>query len=63
VRLIVLDAQGRVVRTLASGAHRPGAHRVTWDGRIGSAPAPAGLYFVRLDSRGVTRVRRIAVTR
>ncbi|MBM3957581.1 MAG: hypothetical protein FJ313_05965, partial [Gemmatimonadetes bacterium] len=33
VRLRVLDAAGRLVRTLQSGPLAPGVHRICWDGR------------------------------
>jgi hypothetical protein len=45
--LRVHDVAGRLVRSLRSAA---GAERVHWDGRTASgAPAPAGVYFVRLE--------------
>lgn len=62
VRLTVLDAAGRVVRTLENHALLPaGTHERVWDGlgRDGTAAAP-GLYFVRLEVEGRTRVARIA---
>ena len=47
------DARGRRVRSLdaGSGALEAGLHRVIWDGKddLGAA-APAGLYFVRVET-------------
>ena len=50
VRLDVLDLAGRVVRVLLGPAGlAAGPHEIAWDGRdTAGAPAPAGLYFVRL---------------
>ena len=54
-RIAVIDAGGRVVRSLDVGA---GAAR--WDGRDASGrPAPAGLYFVRWSGAAGTRVVRV----
>ena len=51
VRLQLLDAAGRLVRTLSDGAAPVGRNVVRWDGRSASgAPVAAGLYFVRLQS-------------
>jgi hypothetical protein len=60
VDLRVFDLRGRSVRTLER-AHRPaGRHVATWDGRDASdAPAPAGLYFLRLETGGETLTRRL----
>jgi glucose/arabinose dehydrogenase len=62
VRLAIFDARGRQVRLLAdagSGVRPAGAFRATWDGRDASgAPAPAGMYFARLDAGGVHVARR-----
>ena len=39
-----------------------GAGSVRWDGRDDAGhPLPMGTYFVRLEARGVTRVRKIIV--
>ena len=51
--LAVFDAQGRRVRTLASGTHAAGWAELVWDGRGPSGePAASGLYFVRLVAEG-----------
>jgi hypothetical protein len=45
VRLV--DAKGRLVRTLASGLRNAGTHEETWDGLTDDGlPAPSGIYFV-----------------
>uniref|UniRef100_A0A832I0D8 T9SS type A sorting domain-containing protein n=1 Tax=Eiseniibacteriota bacterium TaxID=2212470 RepID=A0A832I0D8_UNCEI len=64
VRLGVYDLAGRRVRSLASGMRPAGTHVVRWDGRDETgAPAPSGLYFVRLEAAGATRVRTVVRTR
>lgn len=56
VQLDVFDLQGRLVRTLARGAHGAGAHSVAWDGRdANGGTAGPGLYLARLTAGGETR--------
>lgn len=53
VELTVMDAAGRVVRTLLASAPCRGRQLVTWDGRTdGGLSAPAGVYFYRLQAGG-----------
>ena len=63
VQLSVLDVQGREVQTLASGRHAPGRHTVHWDGRSRGGRAPAGLYFVRLQTPDRSLVQRLVLSR
>ncbi|MEZ4655819.1 MAG: FlgD immunoglobulin-like domain containing protein [Candidatus Eisenbacteria bacterium] len=50
VRLVVFDASGRLVRTLAEGRRQPGVHQLAWDGRDDAArPVAAGVYFYQLQ--------------
>jgi hypothetical protein len=63
VRLSVLDAQGRVVADLANGTRAAGEYHATWDGRLRSVPAPAGLYFVRYEGPDRNVVRRLVLMR
>lgn len=58
--LTVFDVGGRRVRTLASGPHAAGAHRIAWDGRDGrGARVAPGAYLVLLEAGGERRMRRI----
>jgi hypothetical protein len=59
VTLRVFDASGRVVSTPASRhALAAGTHWLEWDGRTSDGrEAPAGLYFVRLESGASVRTR------
>ncbi|MBI5169861.1 MAG: T9SS type A sorting domain-containing protein [Candidatus Eisenbacteria bacterium] len=60
VSLAVHDAQGRVVRVIASGSRVAGTHALAWDGRdaAGRDAAP-GLYFIRLTCDGRSATRRL----
>jgi flagellar hook assembly protein FlgD len=52
------------VRVLVSEVQEAGAHTVEWDGRnAAGAMITSGLYFVRLESGGVSDVRRLARVR
>jgi flagellar hook capping protein FlgD len=59
--LRVFGVDGREVTTLSGGTLEAGRHRATWDGRDrGGRVQPAGLYFLRLDGAGHSRVSRVA---
>lgn len=52
--LVVLDARGRQVRTLAAGTHGPGEHVLTWNGTDDNGRhVPSGVYFYRLRAAGL----------
>ena len=60
VRLDVLDAGGRRVRTLADENRAPGVHALAWDGRDDAGRVlPAGAYFARLAGANGVRTARI----
>lgn len=60
----ILDATGRVVRVLATGARESGRHDLVWDlADDRGASAQSGIYFARVAVDGRSRVRRIAVVR
>jgi hypothetical protein len=51
VRLIVVDASGRQVRTLVNGLYQAGHHRVLWDGNNDNGlPMAPGVYFLRIHT-------------
>ena len=61
VSIHLFDAAGRLVRTIASGWYEAGDHEVTWrraDQRGGLAN---GVYFVKLETGGVTRSQKVMV--
>lgn len=50
VSALILDAQGRIVRSLAEGYCRAGTLHWEWDGRSrGGEHVPAGMYFLHVD--------------
>jgi hypothetical protein len=57
LRLGVLDIQGRERSVLANGAHEPGVFTAALDSRS----LQPGLYFIRLQARGVEIRRRVVV--
>jgi hypothetical protein len=60
VDLRVFDVRGREVRSLVRETRGAGSHTVTWDGRDArGGGAPAGIYFVRLETAGQALARRI----
>jgi hypothetical protein len=64
VRLTLMDASGRLVRTLLDGRLAPGMHRMTWDGRDNSGrQTPSGVYFARLTSREGETSTKLVLTR
>ncbi len=65
VKLFVLDATGRLVRTLHNGAMNAGTHTIRWDGRDNAGNAvKGGIYFVRMvTSDGFAATRRIVLLR
>lgn len=59
VRLVVLDAAGRLVRVLRDDALAPGTHAESWDGRDARGIAvPSGSYYVSIRSAATTLMRR-----
>jgi glucose/arabinose dehydrogenase len=61
--LRLIDLQGRMVATLASGPRAAGRHRLAWSPTVARGPIAAGLYFVELRSNGIVRSQRVALVR
>jgi hypothetical protein len=62
VSLAVYDASGRRVADLAHGERAAGRYQVRWQARAAEgSPLPAGLYFARFSTRGLTRVARVVM--
>jgi hypothetical protein len=57
VRLELFDLQGRLVSVLVDGEATAGEHNVSYD----ATGRAAGVYFIRLQTRGGTRVGRMVV--
>lgn len=59
VRLALFDTAGRLVVTLAEGFLPAGRHEARWNGLGARGPAPAGVYFVALDTPALRLTRRL----
>ena len=60
VRIVVFDARGARVATIASGEYSAGSHAAVWDGRgDDGSRAPAGWYAIRLETGGTFRTTRV----
>jgi hypothetical protein len=55
--------QGREVAVLARGTQPSGWSWADWNGRTANGPAPAGVYFIRLEAAGRQLVERFALVR
>ncbi len=64
IEVQVLDAQGRLVRTLVQGTREGGQHEIKWDGRddLGQE-SPAGMYLFRLRAAGLQYSRPVVLIR
>jgi hypothetical protein len=59
-QLVVYDASGRAVRTLARGTAAAGYYAVEWNGRDEAGRAmPAGVYFARLQTTDRSLTQRL----
>jgi len=64
VRLTIHDASGRLVRTLVDREFEHGRHLLGWDGRSGTgAPAPSGIFFLRMRVMNDVRSSRVVLLR
>jgi hypothetical protein len=62
--LVLYDAAGRRVRTLAGGEMTAGEHVAVWDGQIeGGSRAPSGVYFARLTAMGACSVQKLVLVK
>jgi hypothetical protein len=64
ISLKIYDISGRVVKTLASGVKEPAYYTVKWNGVDDrDRRVPAGVYFVRFDSKEFTQTRKLILAR
>ena len=62
VRLDVLDARGRIVRTLVAQRRGEGRHEAAWNGRDDAGRRlPSGVYFARLRAAGCREVVKVTL--
>jgi outer membrane protein assembly factor BamB len=64
VHLVVYDASGRRVKTLANGFRNAGPQQAFWDGRDDTGRmVSSGVYFARLHALGAVRTRKMVVSK
>jgi hypothetical protein len=63
VKATVYDVSGRRVADVADDVFEAGAHRIAWDGLTRGAPAPSGVYFLKLRTEAGERSRKIVLVR
>jgi endonuclease/exonuclease/phosphatase family metal-dependent hydrolase len=62
VELGIFDLGGRRIASLAAGKLGAGHHSLRWNAQDdGGGRVPAGLYFVRFSTPGLTRIHRVAL--
>jgi len=60
----IMDARGRLVRTLFQGEVGAGEHPIVWSGKDGSgADVPSGVYFAYARGAGTTTTQKIYLIR
>jgi flagellar hook assembly protein FlgD len=60
----VYDVQGRLIATLAQRFQPAGSHAVGWNGQQeNGTPAPAGIYFIRLETNQGIQTRKAILMR
>ncbi len=64
VKLTITDVSGHTVRRLHDGFLTAGGHQHNWDGRTErGGMAPAGVYFIRLQTSAGARTQRVTFVR
>ncbi|MCK4302922.1 MAG: C10 family peptidase [Candidatus Eisenbacteria sp.] len=64
IRLSILDASGRLVRTLLDASCHSGAYEISWQGRDDrGAAVAAGVYFYQIQVGEESATRRVVVIR
>jgi len=65
INLKVYDATGRLIKTLVKTQRlEPKTYTIKWDGRDDKRnPLPSGVYFIRLETGGITRTEKVILTR
>jgi hypothetical protein len=64
VFIVIVNAEGRVVRILEDGWRDAGRHESVWDGRDGHGhAAPSGTYLLRLEAGADRRTERVTLIR
>ena len=59
----IYDVAGRLVSRSAGLSLQAGSETLRWDGRVGDAPVPAGVYFLRIVGPAVNLTEKVIVVR
>lgn len=60
VKLVIYNIRGQKVKDLLNESLECGSHSVVWNGRDdGNRPVASGIYFVRLEQSGVTKISKM----
>ena len=61
VRVSILDMMGREVKTLVESSQVSGMRSVTWNATDNNdQPVSAGVYLYKIQTRGITKIRKMA---
>ncbi len=64
LQLTVYDLSGRLVRTFPIHNSRGTTHEITWDGKDSNEmPVQSGVYFCKLNTKKVSLIEKVIVTR
>jgi len=65
INLKVYDATGRLIKTLVKAqSPEPKTYTIKWDGRDDKGNLlPSGVYFIRLETGGITETEKVILTR
>ncbi len=64
VRVVVYDAEGRLVRRLVAAAYPAGVHSAEFDGRDdGGQPLASGVYFYRFVTEGASVTKKLVLVK
>ncbi len=59
VRVTVFNSRGQLIRSLVNDSKAPGTYQIVWDGRDDSGqPASSGIYFFRLETKGLVKTHK-----
>jgi len=62
VTIQLYDLVGQCIRTLVHREHKPGNHKITWDGRDDDGRyVSTGVYFAYLMSNGYTEMSKLTL--
>lgn len=61
IKLSIYDMQGQLIRVLAEDAFEAGNHELFWDGKKSGRFVNSGVYFYRIETKGITYSKKCIV--